>query len=136
MNTSPTSAASTTAKTRVLCVDDNVDLTSVLESMISADRAFECIGCLNSAWRLADDVCAFQPLPDVMILDTSMPGLDVFAVVRELVFRTPGLRIVIYSGHDDSVFKAQANAAGAFACVSKPDEPAKLLRAIHKAAAR
>ncbi len=123
-----------TGPARVLCVDDNIDLTTALEAMIASNPALQCAGCINSAWNLTADVCAIAPPPHVMILDATMPGLDLFVTLRELVRLVPSVRIIIYSGHDDAVFKARAHAAGVFACVSKGDEPASLFRSVCEAA--
>lgn len=65
---------------RVLVVDDNVDLTAsfilLLEALgHEAHAAYDGVAALEAAHRL---------LPDIIILDIGLPGLDGYEVARRL----------------------------------------------------
>lgn len=136
--------ALSSASIRVLCVDDNRDLTEVLRRVIDAQPDLRCVGCLASANDLLAEVrrlCTTPPptLPDpamplVIILDATMPGKDPLEAVGELAAAFPQAKTIIYSGHDDPGFIDRAIDAGAWGCVSKSDEPHAVIRAIHEVA--
>src|SRR5438045_922846 len=68
--------------TRVLCVDDHALLVEGLKAQFAIDREIECIGSLENAARLLDEVARLNP--DVVMLDIDMPGPDVFEMADRL----------------------------------------------------
>ena len=121
--------------TRVLCADDNPDMTAVLRLMIDAEPGMECVTCLTSADRLLDEVRRSTPPPDVIILDATMPGKNAFEAMGEVMAEFPAVKTIVLSGHDDEAFLARAEAAGAWGCVSKREDPETILRAVREVAA-
>lgn len=121
--------------TRVLCVDDNPDMTAALRLIIGSDPSMVCVGCLASASDLIAEVRRLHPPPDVLILDATMAGTDPFTAMKELAAECPGTRAIIYSGHDDPSFVERAVNAGAWGCVSKHEEPEAIVRAVREVAA-
>ena len=73
-----------------------------------------------------------QRIPDVVVLDLNLPGINGIALHGELESRerTRGLPIVIVTGTD------WRSPYSAFATLSKPTEPAALVDAVRKAARR
>jgi two-component system, NarL family, response regulator DesR len=153
MNTRPTAAQSqmssssslTATKIRVLFVDDNQDLSTILRMVIDSEPDMRCVGSLASADTLVAEVrrlCtqAPPPTPDVatplvVILDATMPGKDPLEAMRELAAALPQVRTIIYSGHDDPGFIERVIGAGAWGCVSKRHEPAAITRAVREVCA-
>ena len=121
--------------TRVLCVDDNSEMTLVLQMMIDAEPMMRCVGCLGSADRLLRRVRGLGPPPDVVVLDAMMPGKDALEAMREMAAEFPAIRTIVYSGHDDPAFVERTRSAGAWGCVSKREEPDTILRAVREVAA-
>jgi len=121
--------------TRVLCVDDNSEMTLVLRLMIDAEPMMRCVGCLGSADHLLRRVRGLEPPPDVMVLDATMPGRDPLEAMRQVAAEFPAIRAIVYSGHDDPGFVERARDAGAWGCVSKREEPDTILRAVREVAA-
>lgn len=122
--------------TRVLCVDDRADNAAVIRMLIDSDPGMTCVGCLESADGLVEDVLGRDPRPDVVILDATMPGRDPLEALGELAARVPATRTLIYSGAcDDRVLIGRAMGAGAWGCVDKADAPSSLLRAVREVAA-
>jgi DNA-binding NarL/FixJ family response regulator len=71
--------------------------------------------------------------PDVVVMDTAMPGLDGIAATRLLRERGASAAVIVHSIHDDPVMQASAAAAGAVAFVGKHDGYPALLTAIRSA---
>jgi two-component system response regulator NreC len=137
-----TSSSPSATKIRVLFVDDNQDLSTVLRMVIDAEPDMRCVGCLASADRLVAEVrrlCTRAPTPNpeaatplVVILDATMPGKDPFEAMSELATAFPQVPTIIYSGHDDPGFIDRASNAGAWGCVSKREEPDAVTRAVRE----
>ena len=67
-------------KGRILVIDDNVDATRILRIMLELDG--HEVQVLNDGSGARDVVRAFRP--DVVLLDIGMPGMDGYAVARQL----------------------------------------------------
>lgn len=117
---------------RVLCVDDNHDITHVLTMLINADPKMECVGSLDSADELAAVIADTNP--DVVLLDAGMPGKDPFQALRELSKWGCHARIILFSGHNGDEFTQRALEAGAWGCICKDEDPEALLNLIRNAA--
>lgn len=67
--------------------------------------------------------------PDVLVSDISMPGggLD---LIRRIVQREPGARVLVFSMHDSPALVHQAVAAGAMGYVTKGSAPEALIDAV------
>ena len=127
------SAASNKARNvRVLGVDDNVALAALLGMMIEDADGLEGVGWLNQADRLLTEIALL--LPDVVLLDMSMPGQDPLQVLREVALKFPDVRVLVISGFTQTEYVDRAIEAGAWGYVSKGSDPGNILSAIHKVA--
>lgn len=124
-----------TAITRVLCVDDNSDMTEVMRLVVDSEPQMACVGCLASADNLVKTIRSLTPQPNIVLLDASMPGKDPLAVMKQMVTLFPNVRTIIYSGHEGQAFVDRVKAAGAWGCISKRDEPEVIVTAIRAVAA-
>jgi DNA-binding NarL/FixJ family response regulator len=122
-------------RTRVLCVEDRRDVAEAVRLLIGTDRSLEWTGCLEAADNLVEEVESRVPPPEIVILDATMPGKDPLSAVAVLAARCPASRVILYTGHDDSALIRRAREAGAWAFVSKHDDPVELLRVIGEVAA-
>ncbi len=75
---------------------------------------------------------ATQLLPDLVLLDISMPGLSGLDVARLLREKVPATRILVMSQHDPSVLLPRALEAGAHACIDKSRLAVDLVPAIER----
>ncbi|HEV3014866.1 MAG TPA: response regulator transcription factor, partial [Actinomycetota bacterium] len=103
-------------RVRVLVVDDHQMLREALVGMLEAS-GFEVVGAVADG---ADATSlATELVPDVILMDLSMPvlnGLDVTRLLREVV---PATAIVIFSAFETPDLKRQAFEAGAVAYLPK-----------------
>ena len=103
-------------RVRVLVVDDHQMLREALVGMLEAS-GFEVVGAVADG---ADATSlATQLVPDVLLMDLSMPvlnGLDATRLLREVV---PATAIVIFSAFETADLKRQAFEAGAVAYLAK-----------------
>jgi len=73
---------------------------------------------------------AREILPDVILMDLEMPGLDGYEATRRIKAEKPALRVIILSIHDGFDARQRAQAAGADAFITKGDRYEILINAI------
>jgi DNA-binding NarL/FixJ family response regulator len=90
----------------------------------------DVVSCVADTASLFDAVDRIRP--DVVLLDLSLPGgLAGLEICREIRSRTPAVKVVIFSAHNDPEFPEHARQAGASAYVWKLQAADDLLAAIH-----
>jgi CheY-like chemotaxis protein len=122
----PAAAASADAPLVLLVDDDPVTRTAAREVVASQGMRTEEVGDGFAALqRLLSDA----PLPDVVLLDLNMPGIDGQGVVRQLRHdaRTRRLPIMILTGSGDREKELQLMEEGADDYLTKPIDPERLL---------
>lgn len=116
---------------RVLIVDDNVDLRSMLKLALEhAGYAVGVAGDGREALRLQGEHPA-----DVVITDLFMPEVDGFEIIQGLRADYPHTKIVVMSGDAQRVRKEYLSAAsllGVQATLRKPVDVASLLEMLQR----
>jgi hypothetical protein len=74
-----------------------------------------------------------ESLPDVILMDLRMPGVDGIAATERIMAVRPASRIVVLTTFDDDDHLYPALAAGAFGFLVKDSPPAELLAALRRA---
>ena len=115
---------------RVLVVDDNED------HRFLTRRALAPLG-ERVAVSLAQDgpsalASVARELPDLVLLDVKMPGMDGFEVLRRLRAeeRTRALPVVLFTSSDHEEERVRAEALGASGFVTKPLDAASFGRVV------
>ena len=116
------------ARNVVLVVDDQPDNLSLLHDALD-DAGYTVLVATDGEAALQR---ARLSLPDVVLLDAVMPGLDGFEVARRLkaAFSTRHIPIVFMTGLTDSEHVVAAFAAGGADYVTKPLRPPEVLARI------
>src|ERR1700688_2704900 len=105
------------AKKRVLLVDDNSGVRSLVRQLFELEPDFEISGEAENGRNAVEK--AENLKPDLIILDLVMPvmtGLDAAPLLRELL---PDTRIILFTVQEGSELERLALAAGIDAVVSK-----------------
>lgn len=116
---------------RIMLVDDHAVVRSGLRRMLEQSPGMEVVAEAESgeqAYQLFS-----QHLPDVTVMDLSMPGMGGLETVRRILARHPGSRILVFSMHENAAFASQALKAGASGYVIKASAPDELAAAIRDA---
>jgi DNA-binding NarL/FixJ family response regulator len=119
---------------RVLLADDQALVRAGFQALLDAQDDLEVVGQASDgeeAVRLASEL-----LPDVVLMDIRMPGVDGLEATRRIAAdpRLADVRVVILTtfGLDEYVFEAIRSGATGF--VVKDTEPKELLEAVRVAA--
>ncbi len=102
---------------RILIADDNDTVRRGIIGLLSAEMTWTVCG------EAKDGVQALQKarecLPDLILLDISMPGMSGLDVARSIRLEVPKAKILVISQHDPIRMLPSAIAAGANACLDK-----------------
>ena len=113
---------------RVMVVDDHSVVREGIRSVLSDPAQFIVVGESPSAADAIANITAWAP--HVVVLDVSMPGGSGLHAVAELIERTPAVRILMLSVHDDAEYVLESVRAGAHGYLRKDSTPAELRTAI------
>jgi len=116
-------------KFRVLLVDDEEDFVSTLSERLEmrdldSQMAFDG----EQALEVMQD-----GVPDVMVLDLKMPGIDGMEVLRRMKKLYPKVQVVILTGHGSDKDEEQARRLGAFEYLQKPVNLEDLVEVLKRA---
>ena len=107
----------TDTRSRVLCVDDDLDACEMLSALLESRRIdVVCAQSAADAWPLIKAECF-----DLYLLDAWLPKLDGFEFCRQIRAFDSSTPIVFYTGAAYDVDRLKGMAAGATAYVTKPD---------------
>ncbi|MEH2210992.1 hybrid sensor histidine kinase/response regulator [Nostoc sp.] len=112
-------------KRNILVVDDTPDNLRLLSAMLTA-QGFEVRKALNG--KMALTACQMV-LPDVILLDINMPGMDGYQVCQQLKAddKTSEVPVIFISALDDVVDKVKAFDVGGVDYIAKPFHGAEVV---------
>jgi DNA-binding response OmpR family regulator len=116
-------------KIKILLVDDEKEFVETLSERIRM-RDHDSKVALNGeeALKHIDD-----DLPDVVVLDLKMPGIDGMEVLRRIRKAYPNVQVIMLTGHGSDKDEKEARKLGAFEYLQKPVEIDTLMKKIKKA---
>lgn len=113
---------------RVLVVDDQRPFRLAVASLLRRDAAFELVGEAESGEQALD--LAPGLLPDLVLMDITMPGMGGIAATAALRELLPEVMVVLCSTYARSDLPEAAATSGAAAYVSKEELAPRLLRSL------
>jgi DNA-binding NarL/FixJ family response regulator len=119
-------------KITVLYTDDNLVILDVLQLTLELEPDMEIVGFLTSADNLVGEVAS--KLPDIILLDVTMPGKSPIAAIKEISAFFTDCRIIVYSGCIDTSVIDRLFEAGVWGYVTKGQTRTVLLRTIRQVA--
>lgn len=117
-------------KGKILVVDDEVNITQILEFSIGAE-GFDVITAQNGEEAIEK---ARREQPDLIILDIMMPKIDGYEACRILKANplTKHIPVVLLTAKGREVDKRLGYEVGATDYIVKPFSPNKLIEKIHR----
>ena len=119
-----------TKRTRLLVADDHVMFAQGLESLLREE--FDLLGTARNGEELVE--AALRLVPDVILVDISMPVLNGFDAVRRITEHGTEARIIFLTMHDDATLLAEAFRCGASGYILKQAAGEELANAIREVA--
>ena len=111
---------------KVLLVDDEEEFVKTLAERIEMRNLKSDVALSGeSALEILD-----KDLPDVMVLDLKMPGIDGLEVLRRTKKVYPGVQIIMLTAHGSKKDEQEARRLGVFEYLKKPVDLETLMRTI------
>jgi pilus assembly protein CpaE len=121
-----------TTPIRVLIVDDIPETREHLAKLLSFEPDIEVVAAAASGPEAID--AGVRLLPDIVLMDINMPGMDGIAATEQLSSRVPGAAVIMMSVQGEADYLRRSMLAGAREFLVKPfssDELAASIRQVH-----
>ena len=115
---------------RVLLADDHSIVREGLRKVLEDSREIEVVAEAANGEAALDE--ATTKLPDVAIVDISMPGMDGLELLVRLGTLCPDLPVLILTMHEEDQYVVRAIEAGAMGYVTKQSASEQLVTAVKK----
>jgi two-component system response regulator NreC len=113
---------------RILLADDHRIVRQGLRILLEAEPDMEVIGEADNGRKVLK--LAEELIPDVIIMDLSMPELNGIEATRQILSGAPEVKVVALSMHSDSLFVLNMIKAGASGYLLKDCALEELVKAI------
>jgi DNA-binding NarL/FixJ family response regulator len=113
---------------RVLIADDHRLFAEALEAILAADERIEVVGQASDGGEAVE--LARTLVPDVVLMDVSMPVLDGFEATREIRAGAEGVRVLMLTGSNSREDVDRSPEVGASGYVTKDRIASELVAAI------
>ena len=120
-------------KIRILIVDDHALLRDGIRALIDLTDDVEVVGEASEGKEAIKE--AQELIPDVVVMDIAIPGMDGLEATRRIKKKNPKMQILILTQHNNKEYVLSAIKAGAAGYVPKRALGSELLsaiRAVHK----
>jgi len=118
-----------TEQTKIVIADDHPIFRAGLRQVVESDRMFTVVG------EASDGAAAIQMIadlvPDIVITDINMPGLNGFEIAGEMRRRGLPGEIVLLTIHDEEAMFARAMSLGVRGYVVKEGATADIVNCLH-----
>lgn len=115
-------------KKRILIVDDHPALREGLKSILSFSPFFDIVGEVCDGLDALDFV--EKLLPDLVLMDLSMPRMDGIAATREIKKKWPATKVLVFTIHESPEYRTAARTAGADGYLLKGSSRAEMIDSI------
>lgn len=116
---------------KIVIVEDQRDLREGLKTLINFMQGFHCLGAYRTMEEALDKIG--HELPDLVLTDIGLPGMDGIEGTKRLKAEYPELLIVVLTVYDDNEKIFDALCAGACGYLLKHTEPSELLKLLREA---
>jgi len=116
------------AKIRILIVDDHAVLRDGIRALLGLHDDIEVVGEASEGKEAVGK--AQELMPDVVIMDIAMPGMDGLEATRRLRKKYPKMKVLVLTQHDNKEYILSVIKAGASGYVPKRALGSELVSAI------
>jgi DNA-binding NarL/FixJ family response regulator len=117
---------------RVVIADDHPVVRAGILSLLGKEPNIQLDGETGEGQQV--EALAGRIVPDVLVLDVNMPGLDAVGVTSRLTKQHPTLHVLVLTAFDDEAYAAGLLAAGATGYVLKDEALDSLAAAVRSVA--
>lgn len=117
---------------RLMIVDDYAPIRIGLRATFEIEENIDVVGDYGNGESAVRDVDRI--MPNVVLMDVRMPGMDGVEACRLIRDRVPGVNVVMLTSFDDEKAATASILAGARGFLLKNGGPGELLRAVRAAA--
>jgi DNA-binding NarL/FixJ family response regulator len=118
---------------KVAIIEDQRKFREYLTALIDGSPGFHCAGSFRSMEEALDRLTAGAELPDVVLVDIGLPGMNGIEGIRILKERHPNLILLMHTVYDGDERIFDALCAGANGYLLKKTSPARLLESLREA---
>lgn len=119
-------------KLRIILAEDHQTVREGIKLLVNSQPDMEVIAEADDG-EVAVKITK-KLLPDILVMDISMPELNGMKAARRLKNACPGVKILTLTRHTDAAYLQQLIKAGAAGYVLKQSAPTELIRAIRTVA--
>jgi len=114
----------------ILLVDDHKVVREGLRGMLDLEDDLAVVGAAKNGRQGVSMAAAL--LPDVILMDIAMPGINGLAAPRPGLQTHPGPKIIMLTAHNDEAYATSATAAGASGFLLKQTSSHNVCRAVRE----
>jgi len=118
-------------KLKVLLVDDHTVVRQGLRVLLEAEPDISIVGEAETGRQAVQ--LARKHLPDVVVMDIAMPGLNGLEATRQIIKEVPGTKVLVLSSYSDDEYVHQLTEAGAAGYLLKQTAASDLIKAVREA---
>jgi DNA-binding NarL/FixJ family response regulator len=118
------------ARARVLVADDHPFMRDGIKQHFNQEQDLEVCGEAGDIHEVLQKVETLSP--NLVLLDLQLGNGDVLELIKCLRTRFPGLKILVFSAHDESLFAERSLRAGAHGYLGKNEPPSEVLQAVRR----
>ena len=116
-------------KIRVMIAEDHEMVRSGLKSLLEEDSTIQVVAEASNGKEAITKYESY--LPDVLLLDISMPDMDGLDASKEILGNHPDARILAVTMHDETKYAARLLRTGVLGYITKKADPEALQDAVH-----
>lgn len=103
---------------QILLVDDNKLVRDGMKLLLEINPELKVVGECTDGNQVEDHI-EENGLPDIILMDISMPGKDGITTTVDLIRKYPELKIVILTMHDQELYLSSVKRSGAMGYILK-----------------
>jgi DNA-binding NarL/FixJ family response regulator len=115
---------------RILIADDHPDIRAGVRALLSRNPDCEVCGEAKNGREAVEKVQ--QLVPDLIVLDVSMPVMGGIEAAREIRRIAPATKIILFSMYEDRQTETAGRQAGADAIIRKSEAATSLMPAVER----